>query len=141
LALANPAFADSKTDSTVWKAAKAADNAKDIYDCVSNPTIEQCAETAAKAAIAASIEVAAVPTAVTIASATGVTASTGTAIAGLSGAAATSSTLAAIGGSSLVAPVTAALGITAAPAAVGFVVVSAVGYGVYEGVTWLFFDD
>ncbi len=116
LALANPAFADSRTDSTVGRnALKAAGYGEEFYDCVSNPTIEQCGESAAKIAISEGVERA------IIAGAGGVTGAT---------------TLYVIG-----APVAATLGFAVSPVIVGGVIVAGVGYGVSEGVTWLFFDD
>jgi len=81
----------------------------------------------------AAIDAAAMPTAVSIASATGVTASTGTAISSLSGAAATSATAAAVGSSVIEGAAAIGIGITAAPAAVGVAVIG----GVAAGVSWL----
>jgi hypothetical protein len=122
----SPVFADSYAQ-TAEKAVRVGGYAESFYDCATNPTVEQCAESAAKVAI----DVAAVPTAVGIVSASGATATTGTAIATLSGAAATSSSLYVIG-----APVVAALGIAASPVFVGGLIVG----GVATGVGWLLFD-
>jgi len=120
LALANPAFADSRTDNTVGRnalkaASKAAGYGEEFYDCVSNPTIVQCGESAAKIAISEGVE---------------------RAIIAGAGATTLYTTLYVIG-----APVAATLGFAASPVIVGGVIVAGVGYGVSEGVTWLFFDD
>jgi hypothetical protein len=80
----------------------------------------------------------AVPVAVHVASATGMTASTGTAISALSGAAATSATLAAVGGPGSAA--LAIIGVTAAPAVVGSVLVTGAAVGIVKGVKWLVSD-
>jgi hypothetical protein len=122
----SPVFADSYAQ-TAEKAIKVGGYAKSFYDCATNPTVEQCAESAAKAAI----DAAAVPTAVRIVQASGATATTGTAIAELYGVAATSSSLYVIG-----APVVTALGIAASPVFVGGIIV----VGVATGVGWLLFD-
>jgi hypothetical protein len=133
----SPVFADSYTQTAaqVARATAAAGYAEDAYDCVTNPTVEQCAASAAKAATTAAVGAAAVPTAVAIVSASGATATTGTAIAALSGAAATSSTLYVIG-----APVAAALGIATSPAWIGGAIVTGAALGVAAGINWLFFD-
>jgi hypothetical protein len=130
----SPVFADSYTQ-TAQKVAKAAGYASDVYDCATNPTVEQCAESVAKAATTAAVGAVAVPTAVAIVSASGATATTGTAIAALSGAAATSSSLYVIG-----APVAAALGIATSPAWIGGAIVCGAALGVAAGINWLFFD-
>lgn len=103
--------------------------------CDENATVEETAKTAAKGAIIAASEAAAVPVAIKAVSVAGVTASTGTPIAALSGAAATKATLAAVGG-----PVVAALGITATPLVVGGVIVVGIGTAVGVGINWLLFD-
>lgn len=98
------------------------------------------AKTGTKVYVGKVIATSAVPTAVSVASATGMTASTGTAIASLSGIAATNATLYAVG-----APVATTLatvtGITIAPAVVGGALVAgaavAVGYGVNCFIDWL----
>lgn len=87
-------------------------------------------------AVDIAVELAAIPTVVSIASAAGTTASTGTAVATLSGAAATSATLASIGGAAT--PALAAVGIVAAPAVVGGAIVLAIGGGVAWGINALF---
>ena len=66
-----------------------------VSDC--DDGSKECIKSVAGTAAAVGVEVMAVPAAVAIASASGVTASTGTAIAALGGAAATNATLAAIG--------------------------------------------
>lgn len=85
-------------------------------------------KTMANTTIAAS----ATSTAVSLVGAAGMTAKTGTAIATLSGAAATNATLCAIG-----TPVASALGIAAAPAVVGGVIVAGAAAGVCYGVSCL----
>lgn len=108
---------------------------RDSIDFIMCDTVEETTKTAAKRAIIAASEAAAVPVAVQAASLAGVAASTGTPIAALSGAAATSATLAAAGG-----PVVTVLGIAAAPAVVGGVIVVGIGTAVGYGISWLLFD-
>lgn len=89
-------------------------------------------KTGVKATLNTTIATSATSTAVSLAGAAGMTAKTGTAIATLSGAAATNATLCAIG-----TPVASALGIAAAPAVVGGVIVAGAAAGVCYGVSCL----
>ena len=97
------------------------DTAKDVGKDIVKAPIKAVADTA--------ITTGATSTAVYLAGAAGMTAKTGTAIAALSGAAATNATLCAIG-----TPVVTTLGIAAAPAVVGGVIVGAAAAGVCYGV-------
>ena len=83
---------------------------------------------------------AAMPVAVSTASAAGVTAGTGTAISTLSGAAAVSATSAAVGAP--VASALSAIGITvAAPAVIGGVIIAGAGIAAGLAINAIFFDD
>ncbi len=111
----------------------------DVYKADESEKIERVVETAAKVSITTAAEAVAVPAAVATASSLGVTASTGTAISALRGAAATSATLAAIGGPAAAA--LGAVGIVAAPAVIGGVIVVGTGTAIAAGINWLLFDD
>jgi hypothetical protein len=90
----------------------------------------------ARAGVHAATSAGAVPTAVTTASTLGIEATTGTAIASLNGAAAVSATSYAVG-----APVVSALGLAAAPAVVGGVIIGGVAVLVAVGINELFFSE
>jgi predicted sugar kinase len=123
------------------KAARVLSKNNNIIQSGINCAAEFTAKNCGKAAVATVVETAAIPTAVGIASATGVTASTGTAIATLSGAAATSSTLAAVVGGTLATGLATVAGITVAPAVAGGAVVVGVGALVAIGINSLIFDN
>jgi len=90
----------------------------------------------AKAGVHAITTAGATPTAVYSAGALGVEATTGTAIASLNGAAAVSATSYAVG-----APVASVLGIAAAPAVVGGIIIVGVAGLVAVGINEIFFSD
>jgi len=108
---------------------------KAVPGCAGNMLNGQHSTAVRECAVDMAIEMAAVPTAVSIASAAGITATTGTAIASLSGAAATSATLAGIGSGGATA--LGVVGIAAAPVVVGGVIVVGIAAGVAWGVNSL----
>ncbi len=105
------------------------DERKDILIDTAKDAGKELVKAPIKAAADTAITASATSTAVYVAGAAGMTAKTGTAIAALSGAAATNATLAAIG-----TPVVTTLGIAAAPAVVGGVIVAGAAAGVCYGV-------